>query len=446
MDRVVSNQGSLHPNPGAEHVDAEAVPSISPEGASATATRRANVPLDLRILDYVTPFDRNLVCPICHCPFIQPVRLDCDHTFCRDCLSRAFTTQTADTKKCPSCRASSSFGQTQTVPRFIIHMIDELVVKCPKHDVGCASQVRRGDLQVHVDLYCSYSEVPCPAVDCSLTIPRKDLGERCLHSKVICDSCDVEMLEKDVNEHNRKLCTKQTSTCPDCQESFTKSALSDHERRCPQTTIRCLGSNIGCRHSTKRVDMAQHQNSCALASLLPAMKAMSDRMDQQGAALDLLQRKNDILEGSVSNMQSLLANAALPLADASAAATSPHSTEAAPFDSATHHLLSLHESLREELDRVASSISEVDARASMMIINENLRLKEDLAHTNAVIGSMRMQLQWLTSARLQTQPKPAPGAVTSGAGPSVRSGPSSPPPGASQPPIRRLSDSERTKL
>lgn len=412
--------------------------------SGARERKRIAVPLDLRALDYVTPFDRNLVCPICHCPFIQPVRLDCDHTFCRDCLGRAFTTQNTDVKKCPSCRTSSSFSQTQSVPRFIIHMIDELVVKCPKHDAGCTSQVRRGDLQDHVDLYCDWSEVPCPSATCELLVPRKHCIDKCLHSSVTCDSCGEQMMEKDREEHDRKLCTKQISDCPDCKQSFTRSALTEHERRCPQTIIRCLGATIGCRHSSERIEMSKHQNDCALAALLPAMKAMGDRIDQQGAALDLLQRKNDIMEGSVSNMQVLLANAALPLADA-ANASSPNANDQAPFDSATHHLLSLHESLREELDRVASSVSEVDARASMMIMNENLRLKDDLAHTNAVIGSMRMQLQWLTSARLQTQTRSAPNPAPSASGSSPRTGPSSPPNGSLQP-IRRLSDSERTKL
>ncbi|KAI9836372.1 MAG: hypothetical protein M1819_001401 [Sarea resinae] len=85
-----------------------------------------------------------------------------------------------------------------------------------------------------------------------------------------------------------------------------------------------------------------------------------------------------------------------------------------------HHLLSLYENLREEVDRVSAAVSELDAKSSVMLMNESLRTKEDMAHTNAALNSMRMQLHWLMSARLQTQPRTAAAAAAAAgvAGPS----------------------------
>ncbi|GAM85355.1 hypothetical protein ANO11243_033620 [Dothideomycetidae sp. 11243] len=81
-----------------------------------------------------------------------------------------------------------------------------------------------------------------------------------------------------------------------------------------------------------------------------------------------------------------------------------HPTHAAPgvgFTSPYTHLLSLHESLRDELARITAALSDLDARHSMMILNENLRLKEDLTYLVGQVGGLGRQVGWLTSARLQ---------------------------------------------
>lgn len=70
------------------------------------------------------------------------------------------------------------------------------------------------------------------------------------------------------------------------------------------------------------------------------------------------------------------------------------------YTSATTYLLSLHESLREEVTQLSQALTDLDARASMAIMNECLRIKEDMAHTNAAVTSVRMQVQWLMNPRL----------------------------------------------
>ncbi|KAF4549190.1 Hypothetical protein D9617_23g006050 [Elsinoe fawcettii] len=65
------------------------------------------------------------------------------------------------------------------------------------------------------------------------------------------------------------------------------------------------------------------------------------------------------------------------------------------------HLLSLHESLRNEVARVSSAITDLDGRHSMMMLNENLRLKEELAYLGGQVGGLGRQVGWLTGLRLQ---------------------------------------------
>jgi len=76
--------------------------------------------------------------------------------------------------------------------------------------------------------------------------------------------------------------------------------------------------------------------------------------------------------------------------------------EAASISQTQQHLLALHESLRtnvttleHDISNMSNAISDLDARTSMQLMNETLRIKEDLAHTNAALFSTRAQVQWL---------------------------------------------------
>jgi hypothetical protein len=128
-----------------------------------------------------------------------------------------------------------------------------------------------------------------------------------------------------------------------------------------------------------------------------------------------------------------------------------------PFDSQVHHLLTLHDSLREEVSRISNALTDLDGRTNMMIINESQRSKDEMLHVNAAISNMRMHLQWVVSATLQQRSNAAgssrtPGTASASASPgsnATRAGSARPGPSATmQGPFRRLSDSNRqdTKL
>jgi hypothetical protein len=99
------------------------------------------------------------------------------------------------------------------------------------------------------------------------------------------------------------------------------------------------------------------------------------------------------------------------------------------------HLLALHESLRGTVDTLenditvmASNIADLDARTSMQLMNETLRIKEELAHTNAALFSTRSQVQWLLNRERIGQQQQAMG--MRGRTPSVQAHPTNPDPSA----------------
>lgn len=154
-----------------------------------------NPVVDMRLVDYVSDYDRNLMCPICRCPLVDPVVLDsCDHCFCRECLSQTWTEYHPGGPRgnCPTCRSQSRLAAKGAVNKILTNILDELLVKCPKHEEGCTAEIKRGELQNHINLYCTYGFVECPSVDCDQPIKRKDASQ-CFHSDAACIDCHNTM-------------------------------------------------------------------------------------------------------------------------------------------------------------------------------------------------------------------------------------------------------------
>lgn len=412
-------------------------------------TRRPRFePIDLRALQYVGSYDHNLMCPICHCPFVSPVKLDCEHVFCQYCVNQAIRHQNRNARSCPSCRGRIAESSITTAPQILNRILDELLVKCPQSREGCLEEVPRCRVQDHVLKYCSFSQVDCPSEECLLTVRRRDTdGDRCLHYRVECEDCKHLVMKKDLEAHHKLECEVGRTSCPDCKDQVLVRDFKSHIDRCPDVICPCAAAPYGCDFSARRTSLDEHLEACPLAKLMPFLKMQNERLDAHEVVLKHLRHKNSILETSFCTIRDTLSPSAT-LIDTSLPGAEPPDT--APFDSTAHHLLSLHESLREEVSRVSTAISEIDAKASMMAMNERLRAKEDLAHTNAAIGGMRMQLHWLVSAKLQNQQRVAMiRTQSSGDGIVVDSSSASMDPGnGSSIPIRRLSDSTRqvTKL
>ena len=61
----------------------------------------------------------------------------------------------------------------------------------------------------------------------------------------------------------------------------------------------------------------------------------------------------------------------------------------------------MHESLRDEMSRVSAALAELDGRHGMQILNENLRMREEMAYLGAQVAGLQRQVHWLTAAQLQ---------------------------------------------
>ena len=421
--------------------------SLLDEADVGPTRRKSHHPVDLRALEYVDSYDHNLMCAICHSPFVRPVTLECEHVFCQRCISETMFHQgqdlRSDSATCPSCRRKLHHPATTPVTKILNQILDELRVNCPFRSAGCQEVKHRGQIQDHVDKYCDYVEEECPLETCLLPVPRKDTRDgRCLHGLVKCEDCRMSLLEKELESHRGNHCEAGRIPCPDCKAQFSRRDLADHAEMCPEAVLPCGAAQYGCDFSAKPETLLEHVNTCPLVKLVPFLKMQNERLEAHEAALKHLRHKNSILETSFSTIQETL-NPSNNLIDLPSSSTTGSDT--GPFDSTAHHLLSLHESLREEVNRVSAAVEHLDAKTCMMIMNANLTIKEDLAQTNAAVAGMRMQLHWLISARLQNQQRVGVvGAQRSGNGLRSTSGNTTAgPSGSVELPVRRLSDSNR---
>lgn len=364
-------------------------------------------PVEVRSLEYIGSYDNNLMCPICRCPFVDPTKLSCEHFFCRTCITTALSHQGSESKSCPTCRRKTSEDSVVAAPKLISRILDELLVKCAYHQKGCPEQMPRGAIQDHVDHYCGFVNIPCPSKKCPLFVRRKDsMPKQCLHHRVHCHYCDEKCFLFEVESHENTECLLRKSPCVHCKNEVLHLDLKIHTETCPYATIPCTAAPYGCDFTAKRGAIDQHTATCPLAKLTPLLKLQNERLAAHETALNHLRLKNSLLESSFATIQETLnptpdaIGASDPLFSASSNRTNNNNS---PFESTNHHLLCLHDSLRDEVDRVSAALSELDAKASLMVLNETLRTKEEFAHMNGVVGGMRMQLHWLMETRLQKQ-------------------------------------------
>lgn len=157
--------------------------------------RFQRTPIEFKSLTYVGHVNENLTCPICYCPFDNPIRLPCDHFFCEDCIGEAVQSQPHGLQCCPVCRSSIDQSSTSAAPRIIKQMLDDLRVRCPSHRHGCDAEMPRSSVQDHIENECYYAEIECPVNHCPHWISRRDAQSRtCLHRLTTCDDCKQPLM------------------------------------------------------------------------------------------------------------------------------------------------------------------------------------------------------------------------------------------------------------
>lgn len=156
----------------------------------------------------------NLRCPICHDICCDVVTIkdkggDCDHAYCRDCVTQHFKTS----QQCALCKTPFTADQIMTAKAFA-RLIDDAKVTCLHSDKKCEWTGRRGDLQTHLDNKCERESVSCAA--CKTTVLRKDKSrhdqDECAGRIVQCKFCQVVVRFDRLERHHDDECEQNPKT------------------------------------------------------------------------------------------------------------------------------------------------------------------------------------------------------------------------------------------
>ncbi len=414
--------------------------------------------MDYRGLEYISMVDENLMCPICRTPLLEPVTTICDHQFCFDCLTESHKILPL----CPVDRTRLRDADIGPTPRIITNQLDALEVRCPNYTAGCDKVIARSMALNHMDRYCGYALVECPEEICDKKVPRKDIEKGCLHWLATCPDCHESLFEMDMEAHRAKSCTQRISNCEECGVEILRIQSGQHEKECPEVEAACKWHIYGCEHNAKRRDLHMHAPECALKIMGPIVDKLQHTITDLRDEVKALTEKDKAKDRRIRFLESyknapsysdeLLDLNNIPDSQLAAHSSAHSPVEApAPYDSRDQYLLSLLETQERRVDQLSVGMTELEGKQTVMLFNETIPIKEQLAEMRSAQSVIACHVRWLMNLRLQERRPGLGGTGTVGGG----NGNSGGSPGASsdggggspaQP--RRLSDTREniTKL
>lgn len=224
-----------------------------------------------------------LHCPICLGPFLEPFASTvCSHTFCKQCIATALTTQqqpdhdtdplaAIQAKRCPTCRTAVEIDDFQPTALLIKNMVDTLRVRCPNKDKGCQHECERHLLRGHITSECAFEYVDQNLTEgkrcgCSAKVMRKDWashGLDCPKRSVICPTCDMQLCFDEMEQHSQD-CSPEPAVCEFCHTETIKSRMAMHVAQdCLEAPVFCPHSSFGCDWSGPRHRLSRNPDTAS---------------------------------------------------------------------------------------------------------------------------------------------------------------------------------------
>jgi hypothetical protein len=269
-------------------------------------------------------------------------------------------------------------------------------------------------------------------------VKRKNfVPDQCIHSSHIECDCGavIELGRGEWLKHKDEDCPTTGIKCDLCDERISDkdylAGRNAHVCKAETITQQCPGAEFGCTDDLSDIDLDSHTKRCPLARLAPTLNKQSQLLQSLTEQLTLTKVRNEVLETGIDRIHTLINDRILPnllnapFSDHLDLDTDPDTdieeiprpppspppgpptnlslpAHLRPLTPTNSDLLSLHSALQDnistlstQLINVQNALGELDARTSMTMMNETLRLKEDLAHQNAGLFSTRAQVQWL---------------------------------------------------
>jgi hypothetical protein len=239
-----------------------------------------------------------LICIVCYDLFKAPVFVcAANHTLCKGCAD------SLNPRKCPMCNDVMKPADALKPNRMAANMIDKMQIRCVNRstikdngngglskeesktsesetaaatvskDSGCDWIGAIKDVSKHMSV-CGLVKVECASkIDgCKFAGYRRDLAshsERCLHRRVPCMQCQIDVLWCEQDVHAASECPKRVIFCPNdgCEERFAAEAISAHRNESDFELLTCNFAGI-CKYTYTRGDGRDAQDGKSLQTHL----------------------------------------------------------------------------------------------------------------------------------------------------------------------------------
>lgn len=343
------------------------------------------------------------------------MELDCEHTFCEDCLYDHLTSGIQSAFLCPKCR--NDIDSITPVPKLLHQLLDELEAICPNQRTGCEAHLKRYTMNDHINRYCEFTEVDCPSADCEGSAQRRFLdGDRCLHYLVECEYCQQLMMELDTKEHLERNCPQALLSCDHCGAFQRRSETELHvEQHCQKFPISCLGKIVGCSVTDARDMVNEHMKTCPFAVMAPHIREQNERHAKLREETSQVREQMVNIDNRLEELEKSFRLLSTTMRLQRRRSLEPETTISTNrVEELAGRVNDLATDYNSRLDNVTSE----NARMHVAFYNENINNARQFHTLNAALTSLRGHVAHMSNPRTPASTASS-GATSAGSGPSA---------------------------
>ncbi|KAK1778136.1 hypothetical protein QBC45DRAFT_169663 [Copromyces sp. CBS 386.78] len=301
------------------------------------------------------------------------------------------------------------------------------VTLCPY----CEMALTFNDLERHYDQECTGQEAECPHCDAVVVRHRlaKHIATDCreveTHCKFRSAGCKQSARRKDIEEHQKDGCVYEAIAKLMQAREEDHKIINELKGRLDALDGRTRhleryggggggggGSSSGLRESSAHARAAAPPSSGLTTNTLnnlnrmqPPTSGYADVMEaNQNITLDDLFEtfENENNHHNDSNYSSPRAAAAAVASEASPIPVTYNSVSQ-PWESAEEYMLAQFEAMEAKIEDLRKMMVELDGRHTMRLVNDTMRMNEQIAELGSKVGVLGMHTTWLMSMQRQSR-------------------------------------------
>ena len=264
-------------------------------------------------ITFVEPPSHDFKCPICLGILKEPFLTSCcGNHFCKSCI----ITVKKNSSKCPLCKATPLDG---IINKHFKRSLDRLKVYCVHKEMGCKWIGEYGNIEKHLDSdnekgECQFVTVQCPlSIQCDSIILRKLLTihceKTCKYRPFVCKYCGLKSTYSDITTQHNDVCANYPLLCPNhCSRiTYPRSQLNHHHMaECPEESIPCTFSEMGCKEIVKRRMLQEHLKTSAVMHQMVMCQTITEQSQKLTLQVNTIQSLKEDKRNLESKVDDLL--------------------------------------------------------------------------------------------------------------------------------------------